>query len=55
MDQKKDERDRDEKIPQAKRSGREAAEPTSQPGEFADDLHSNRSTEPPEPPLKKRD
>ncbi|HEX6177657.1 MAG TPA: hypothetical protein VF057_04820 [Thermoanaerobaculia bacterium] len=55
MDDKNDPRDRDETIPLAKRTGREAVEPKSLPGEFADDLKSNRSTEPPDPPVKKRE
>ena len=54
MDDKNEPRERDETIPLAKRSGREASEPQSLPGEFADDLRSNRSTESPDPPVKKR-
>ena len=39
----------DETIPMAKRSGRENNEPRNQPGEFADDMATNRFTPPPEP------
>lgn len=41
--------DRTETEPQAKRTGRDSAEPRSQPGEFADDMASNRFTPPPDP------
>lgn len=35
--------------PQAKRTGREAPDPKSEPAEFADDMRVNRFTPPPEP------
>ena len=35
--------------PQAKRTGRESADPRSQPGEFADDMRTNRFEDVPEP------
>jgi hypothetical protein len=35
--------------PQAKRTGREAPDPKSEPGEFADDMRVNRFTPPPDP------
>ena len=41
--------ERGETVPQAKRTGREDAEPRNQPGEFADDMATNRFTPPPEP------
>jgi hypothetical protein len=34
--------------PQAKRTGRDSAEPRSQPGEFADDMVTNRFGPPPD-------
>jgi hypothetical protein len=34
---------------EAKRTGRERADPAEQPGEFLDDMHSNRFTPPPDP------
>jgi hypothetical protein len=39
--------DRGESAPQAKRTGREDPEPRSQPGEFADDMSTNRFPESP--------
>jgi hypothetical protein len=45
--------DRDEvTTPEAKRSGREGVDPASQPGEFSDDMLTNRFTPPPDPPSK---
>ena len=41
--------DHTETTPQAKRTGRDSAEPRSQPGEFADDLVTNRFEPPPDP------
>ncbi len=35
--------------PQAKRTGREAADPKNEPEEFADDMRVNRFTPPPDP------
>lgn len=40
---------RDETVPQAKRTGRDSSEPRNQPAEFADDMATNRFTPPPEP------
>ena len=36
-------------IPGAKRSEREGTDPHAQPGEFADEMHTNRFREPPPP------
>jgi hypothetical protein len=41
--------DRNETPPQAKRTGRDSAEPRNQPGEFADDMATNRFEPPPDP------
>jgi hypothetical protein len=46
---------RDDTIPEAKRSEREGVDPKSQPGEFADDMRVNRFTPPPDPPAPDRD
>jgi hypothetical protein len=54
MADQKNRNDRGLTIPEAKRTGREAPEPRSMPAEFADDLRTNRSTPPPDPPVKKR-
>lgn len=46
--------ERDEQPPpQAKRTGRENPDARDQPGEFADDLLTNRFTPPPEPEERK--
>ena len=45
--------DEDTSIPMGKRSGRDGVRPESQPGEFADDMRTNRF-EPPPPPKEKR-
>jgi hypothetical protein len=54
----KDERDKEieneRKDGEAKRTGREGADPESQPGEFADDMRFNRFTPPP-PPKREHD
>lgn len=39
-------------APQAKRTGREDPNPREQPGEFVDEMRSNRFGEVPEPPEK---
>jgi len=44
MGQKKDE-DLDQSAPQAKRTGRESDQPREQPGEFVDEMHTNRFTD----------
>ena len=41
--------DRGVTIPEAKRTGRERPEPASEPGEFLDEMRSNRFTPPPDP------
>lgn len=51
-DEKKEPGEREETIPQAKRTGRQNPDPHSQPGEFADEMRVNRTTPPPEPPSK---
>lgn len=38
-----------ETVPQAKRTGRDSANPRNQPAEFADDMATNRFTPPPDP------
>lgn len=40
---------KDTSVPEAKRTGREAPDPHSMPGEFRDDLRVNRFEPPPEP------
>jgi hypothetical protein len=39
----------EETFPAAKRDGREGVDPHTEPGEFADDMRTNRFTPPPEP------
>ena len=53
MNEEKD--DDRETVPQAKRTGRDDSKPRSQPGEFADDMATNRFTPPPEPGEDKSD
>ena len=36
-------------IPEAKRTGRDGVDPQSLPGEFLDEMHTNRFTPPPDP------
>lgn len=47
-----DEKQKDITLPEAKRTGREAPDPTHQPAEFADDMRVNRFTPPPDPEEK---
>lgn len=54
MTEKDDRPDRGETIPQAKRRGRQGPEPEAQPGEFADEMLSNRFTPPPDPPVDRK-
>jgi hypothetical protein len=44
--------DLDQTAPQAKRTGREDPNPREQPGEFVDEMRSNRFGDVPEPPEK---
>ncbi|HEU4522169.1 MAG TPA: hypothetical protein VFT12_09215 [Thermoanaerobaculia bacterium] len=55
MTEKDQHSDRGDTIPQAKRSGRENPDPQSQPGEFADEMRTNRFTPPPDPPAGDRE
>lgn len=41
--------DEDQTVPLAKRTGREDPDTRDQPGEFADDMATNRFTPPPDP------
>lgn len=43
-----------ETTPQAKRTGRDAPEPESQPGEFLNDMEVNRKGDPPPPSRRGR-
>ena len=54
MADEKKRNDQGETTPHAKRTGREGNDPTSQPGEFADEMRTNRSTPPPDPPIRKK-
>ena len=55
MAERDDDRDRETTAPEAKRDGRDSANPRSQPGEFADDMRVNRFTPPPDPPARDDD
>lgn len=44
-----EERNDEESLPKAKRTGRDGVDRETLPGEFADDMRVNRSTPPPEP------
>lgn len=47
--------EKEETTPLARRSGRDDSEPRNQPGEFADDMATNRFNPPPDPGEEKGD